>query len=91
MSRTTENGNLSGQNWIPDVPDLRSEGSNIYTLIDFWSHTKKQSEPHRIDRATRPHGRNFENLCMFKNLVLLCCADILPNHGYSVILGILAT
>ena len=76
---------------IPDVPDLRSEGSNIYALFDFRSCTKLQSEPHGMDRAAHPHGGNFENLYIFKNPVLLCCTKIPANPGCSVILGILTT
>ena len=94
MSRTTqENGNLSGQNWIPDVPDLRSEGSNIYALFDFRSRTKKQSEPHGMVRSRMPARKKLRKLIHVKKsgAPLLCRDSIkawlqyhLKYHNYII-------
>ena len=76
---------------IPDVPDLGSEDLRSMQRSTFGAARNSSQNRTKWFGAARLHGRNFENLQMFKNPVLLSCTEIPANPGCSVILGILTT
>ena len=76
---------------IPDLPDLGSEDLRSTQRSTFGAARNSSQNHTKWFGAAHPHGRNFENLYMLKNPVLLYCAEIPPNHGCNIILGILTT